>query len=122
MSSKLLAYAVDFTSFLLQKIKQREHIKAIILFGSVARDEDDKQSDVDIFIDIVQKDSKIEKECLALVDSFLSSVKYSHYCKLLDVHHEIKLHIGQLYTWKELAPSLISDGIVLYGKYTPPVK
>ena len=51
MSSKLIAYALDFSCFLLQKIKDKNEIKNIILFGSVSRDESSSSSDIDIFID-----------------------------------------------------------------------
>ena len=50
MNSKLLAYAIDFSSFLIQKIKDKSIINNIILFGSVAREEADIGSDIDIFI------------------------------------------------------------------------
>jgi len=50
MKSKLIAYAMDFASFLIQKIKNIDNINNIILFGSVAREEADKTSDIDIFI------------------------------------------------------------------------
>ena len=48
MNYKLIAYAEDFISFLLEKLnKESDKIKQIILFGSVARDEDSKNSDID---------------------------------------------------------------------------
>ena len=122
MSSKLLSYALDFTSFFLQKVHHKDNIKQIILFGSVARDEDDEESDVDLFFDVVKEAAKIEKEYLALFASFLSSAKYLHYWKLLGIQNEIKLHIGHITAWKELHPSLISDGITLFGKYAPLLK
>ncbi|MBI5073236.1 nucleotidyltransferase domain-containing protein [Candidatus Woesearchaeota archaeon] len=122
MGSKLLPYALDFISFLLQKIKKKEDIKNVILFGSVARDEDDKQSDVDIFIDVTRENTALEKECASLLTSFYSSAKYKQYWKLFGITNEIILHIGVLDTWKELKPSIIADGIVLYGKFMPKTK
>jgi len=61
MSYNLISYSIDFVSFLIQKTKSREKIKNIILFGSVARGEADRESDIDLFIDIVREDIKIEK-------------------------------------------------------------
>lgn len=122
MASKLLPYAIDFASFLLQKVKKKEKIKNIILFGSVARGEEDKISDVDLFIDIISANAALEKEYAALLDTFYSSTKHQHYWKLLGITNEIKLHVGVLEKWKELRPSIIADGIVLYGKFMPKIK
>ncbi len=47
---ELIAYAMDFCSFLL-KSEMANEIKKIILFGSVARGDFDSESDIDIFID-----------------------------------------------------------------------
>ena len=62
MSPKLIAYALDFSSFLIQKIREKEKIKNIILFGSVARDEASEESDVDLFIDINKENKSLENE------------------------------------------------------------
>ena len=51
MGFKLIAYAMDFSSFLVQKVKEKYKIKNIILFGSVSREEAGKTSDVDIFFE-----------------------------------------------------------------------
>src|SRR3990167_7304033 len=56
MNSKLISYAMDFSSFLIQKIKEKEKIRNIILFGSVSRDEANKKSDIDIFIDLIKEE------------------------------------------------------------------
>lgn len=122
MGSKLLPYALDFASFLLQKVKKRQDIKNIILFGSVARDEADKTSDVDIFIDVVKENLIFEKEYLGVVSYFYASTKYTYYWKLFDITNEIKIHVGVLEKWKELKPSIIADGIVLYGKFMQKTK
>ncbi len=122
MNSKLLPYAIDFASFLLQKVKKRQEIKNVILFGSVARGEDDKTSDIDIFIDVVTQTAALEKEHATILHTFYSSTKYKHYWKLLGVTNQIKLHTGILEQWKELRPSIIANGIVLYGKFMPLIK
>ncbi len=122
MKSKLLAYAVDFVSFLLQKSKDTGKIKNIILFGSVAREEAAKTSDIDLFIDIIKEDKKLEKELLQISQQFLLSTKYKSYWKLLGLTNEIKLTVGVLDEWKELKPSIMSNGIVLYSKYKGEIK
>jgi predicted nucleotidyltransferase len=117
MKSKLIAYAMDFSSFLIQKTKQKDNIRNIILFGSVARGEAGKESDVDIFIDIIGTKNKTEEEIKKILSTFISSTKYKNYWKALGITKEIKLTIGQLDKWKELKPSIIANGITLYGKF-----
>jgi len=112
--NKLIAYAMAFASYLLQSIRSESGIRNIILFGSVARNDFDKESDVDIFIDT--KD-KIEKEVHNILDSFYESVVYKRYWKLLDITNEISLKIGDLDKW-DLRRSVLSHGLSLYGKYT----
>ena len=41
-----------------------------------------------------------------------------NYWKLQGVEQELKITIGKVDSWKELLPSLVTDGIVLYGKFT----
>ncbi len=117
MKSKLVSYAMDFASFLIQKISNRAEIKNIILFGSVARDEADKTSDVDLFIDVVKESTKLEKEVKGHLNNFLNSTKYKNYWKMFGIENEIKLIIGELNKWEELKPSIVSNGILLYGKF-----
>lgn len=117
MGNKLLSYAVDFCSFLLQKTLYRPQIKSIILFGSVAREEAGKESDVDLFIDLIKDDPKIAKEIEKIQEDFLKSTKYKNYWQLLGIENSIKVTMGTLGHWKQLQPSLLSNGITLYGKY-----
>ncbi|MFH0876246.1 MAG: nucleotidyltransferase domain-containing protein [archaeon] len=114
---EIIAYSMDFASYLVQKIKSPQ-LKNIILFGSFSRDEGDKNSDIDIFIDLISSDKKIEADCNRILERFFSSVKYSNYWKLLGIKNEIKLTIGVLDEWDSLKPSIISNGITLYGKYS----
>lgn len=119
MNSKLISYALDFTSFLLQKIKDKNNIKNVILFGSVAREEAGKESDVDLFVDVVKENKDLEKEINSIAGKFYDSAKFKRYWQLLDTKNEISLTIGKLDQWKELKPSIVSNGIVLYGKFKP---
>ena len=52
--SDLISYASNFVSFLL-KYEISNEINKIILFGSVATGSFDKESDIDLFIDIKEK-------------------------------------------------------------------
>lgn len=122
MTSKLIAYAMDFSSFLIQRIKEKNLIKNIILFGSVSRGDSGKDSDVDIFIDIIKDNEKLQKEIKECLDKFMDSSKYKNYWKPLGIENDISLIIGELNKWKELKPSIIANGFTLYGKFKPEVK
>lgn len=119
MKSKLISYAMDFASFLIQKIKEKSEINQIILFGSVAREEAAKESDIDIFIDIIKENKNIENEIKVILEDFKLSTKYQNYWKPLGIKNEIKLIIGELGKWEELKPSIIANGIILYSKFKP---
>lgn len=122
MKSRLIAYAMDFASFLIQKMSNKGSIGNIILFGSVAREEADKASDIDIFIDVVKENAELENEINSHLQNFLDSAKYRNYWKMLGIENEIKLTVGELGKWKELKPAIISNGMILYGKFKPAVK
>ena len=47
----MLSYDSYFVYFILNKIKHAENIERIIFFGSAARGEADKESDIDILIE-----------------------------------------------------------------------
>jgi len=115
MQKKLLSYAVDFVSFMLYKIDENsmKKINKIILFGSVARGNATEKSDVDIFIET--NDIKIHKKISSITENFYKSNIFK-YWKMMGIDNEIKCMIGDPKNW-ELEESLISDGIVIYGKY-----
>lgn len=120
--SDLIAYSIDFTSFLIQKLKDKSKIKSVILFGSISREEAGKNSDVDIFIDLVNEDKHLESEAKKILERFKDSAKYKNYWKLLGVDNEINLKVGRLDDWEELKPSIISNGLILYGKFKTQIK
>jgi len=114
LKSKLQAYAIDFTSFLLERINV-DYIKRIILFGSVARGEDSLKSDVDLFIDVFKKIS--DKDIKKVKEGFLKSKKYRQYWLLKGIKNDFNIVAGKLNEWKDLKNSIISNGIILYGKF-----
>lgn len=115
---ELISYAIDFVSFLFQNFKNPDKIKAAILFGSVARNEATKESDIDIFIDVVKEDKKIEKEILKVKDEFFDSIKFKRYWKLLGIQNDVNIVVGKLEKWK-LRDTMLGNAIILYQKYTP---
>ncbi len=116
MNYKLVAYAQDFVSFLMQNLKQEmDTINAIILFGSVARGQAGKDSDIDLFIET--KNKKIEEKIQQVIEDFYSSIKYKQYWKLLRVTNDIKCMVGELEKWPSLKRSIVSGGLVLFDSY-----
>lgn len=114
--NKLLAYSMDFVSFLLENIEIRD-IKNIILFGSVVRDESAKGSDADIFIDILNSEKYYRDIIPRIEDKFFKSYRFLNYWKLKGVENNFNIIIGELNQWKELKNSVISNGIILYSKF-----
>lgn len=107
---ELIAFANAFVSFVLPKIDVDE----IILFGSAARNEATKESDIDIFFN-----TKNEKTIETIIENELerfNKSKIAEIWRLKGIKNEISIKVGNLNQWK-LKRSVISDGIVLYGKY-----
>lgn len=109
------SYALAFTSFLLRNINVRS-INKIILYGSVAKGESAKESDVDIFIDLVKDTEKMRKAISSIVEEFYKS-KEAIIFKLLGIENDINAVAGKLDEWEDLKRSIQSDGIVLWGKF-----
>ena len=124
MNKMLVSFAADFVSFLIQKIdmKHLANIRGMILFGSVARGEATKKSDVDIFLDLIRDDNKLAKIIPGIIEEFYSSAMFKKYWRLMGIDNEIKCVPGKLDEWKELQPSIIAEGIMLFGKYVRAVK
>ena len=115
---ELISYASDFVSFFIHSTKNLDKIKSIILFGSAARGEATKESDIDIFIDVIDKEKEIEKEVKGIKNSFLDSVKFKKYWKLLNIDNEINVITGKLENWK-LKDTMLGNAIILYQHYAP---
>lgn len=113
---ELISLAYQFVSFLLEKQKVAEQIDNIFLFGSIASKNFDEESDIDIFIDVKKPNKKVEENIRKELYLFSKS-KYLEYWKLKGVKNEISIKIGQLNKWEKIKRSIISNGIVLYGKY-----
>jgi len=118
----LVAYAADFVSFFIARPKGAyKDVRKIVLFGSVARGEAGEKSDVDIFVD-AENEKAVEREVQNAKKEFYESMKFRKYWKLLGVENDIRCVVGRIRDWKDLERSIISDGIVLYGKYVSSIK
>lgn len=114
MSKQLISFASAFVSFVLPKL---EGIKEVILFGSVARGEEENKSDIDLFFSLDKKEN--EESCKIVLKREISRFYKSKIAEqwiVQGIKNQINFEIGLLEDWN-LKRSIISDGIVLYGKY-----
>ncbi len=107
----LIAYAQAFASFVMPKIEAEE----IVLFGSTARGEATAESDIDIFFNVKTKEKEIKKILQEQLIKFQKSYTNEQF-RLKGIKNKVIFEVGNLSKWK-LKRSIISEGIVLYGKY-----
>ncbi len=112
----LRAYASYFVSYLLNNLKGNFNIDKIILFGSVARGDANRESDVDIFIEVKRKSTIFEKKVNNILDEYYKSREALTF-KVNGINNKIHLIVGELNEWKDLKKSIESTGIILYGRY-----
>ena len=112
MKNDKTAYAAAFCSFLIERL---ENIRSVILFGSVSRGDADKESDIDIFVDTLS-DNKYRIN--NILDEFYKS-KINEFWRLKGIKNPISLIVGNIESkeWTDLKRSVITDGIILFGKY-----
>src|SRR3989344_5312595 len=112
--NELIAYAMDFASYLISKV---EGVNKIILHGSIARGDFNDNSDIDLFIDA--HDKKMEKKIHTIEDNYYKTESY-HRWKLKGLKNDLSLIIGKLDSdeWKDLKRAILNTGLILYGKYT----
>ena len=108
---ELLAYSVSFVASLLEEEIAKD-IDTIILFGSVPRGTFDEESDIDLFIDTKKDIGKDVLKALALFKKSTTQKKW----ELKGVKNELSIKVGNIKKWG-LKRDLLSDGIVLFGKY-----
>ncbi len=107
--TKLISLASNFVSFLIPRIK----FDKAILYGSVANNTFDKESDIDLFI---STDKKNQKKIKQLLELYKKTSEYEKF-RLVGIENEISVKCGKLDEWKSLKSSIISNGIMLYGRY-----
>lgn len=116
--NSLISYTLGFVSYIMENLDRDEtkKIKKIILFGSLIRERIEKTSDIDIFVDVIRTDEKLEQKIQRLRESFFRSPRYKEYWKLLNIKNEFQIFVDKLDNYK-LKESIISQGIILYGRY-----
>jgi len=113
----LEVYASYFVSYFLKSIGRNiENIRNVILFGSVARGEAGKDSDVDIFVEVKKKNKTFEKETGKIAEDFSKS-REGLLFRANNIDNKINVIVGKLDEWKNLKKNIESTGILLYGKH-----
>lgn len=109
----IISYLYDFISDLMNSLNNKK-INQIILFGSVAKNDFDKDSDIDLFIDT---DEDIEKEYKNALFNFEKRSERTWKLKEIDLPiNSIRDNLKKE-KWGNLKKEISSNGIVLYGKY-----
>src|SRR3989338_5704290 len=110
MKNEIISYAAAFCSFLIE----RADIRSVILFGSASRGDANKESDIDIFIDTKENKNRLNR----VLDEFYKS-RINELWRLKGIKNPISLIVGNIEEkeWSDLKRSIITDGIMLFGKY-----
>lgn len=121
--SDLIAYAYDFISYLmLQRIPLDFKIRKILLYGSAARGDYKKTSDIDLFVD--SDDAKkelthLKEEIIKAERSFLNSDRIKKWINL-GIKNDFSIIVGNLNEkkWDDLKRSMLLHAYVLWERYT----
>lgn len=116
-NSKLHALASSFAAYLIDQFG--DSINGIYLFGSVARGEATKESDIDIFVDAIKERAAIGSS----VDRFENTTA-AKTLRATGVKNPIRALVGDLGSeeFSDIRLSIAADGIILYGKPLPAEK
>lgn len=119
----MLSYVYEFLSTLFDKLRDREKINAIVLFGSAARGTQREDSDIDLFIDC---EKQHEKEIRTVVHESLNEfeLRATKSWHLRGIQNPIVPIIGTLAEgrWDELRKEIEGTGVYLYTTWQEPTK
>ncbi len=118
----ILRYAISANAFILANIPQNylEKIRHAILFGSAARGAANKESDIDLFYDVMatrRQIINIKREINNMIDEFYISTTGLAF-RLKGTSNPISAKVGRLDEWVELKSSIAKNNIQLYGPYS----
>ena len=113
-NSKLHAVASSFVAYLIDRFG--ESVRGAYLFGSAARGEATKDSDIDIFVDTAQNQAAIN----VVADRFEATTAAKAF-RSAGIKNPIRALAGNLgaMEFSDLKLSIAADGIVLYGRALP---
>ncbi len=114
----MIEYVYDFLSGFFDKLKDKNKVRSIILFGSFARGNSRKDSDVDLFIDVsLENIDELNRVVGESLNEF--EIKSQKTWRLRGIKNEINVIVGDINSeqWKELKRDISNYGIVLFGQY-----
>lgn len=91
-------------------------IQSVILFGSVARGQTTRRSDIDILILVPNYEGDKFKSLMDSIDQLASEVSGRHPAKLVPVVMTMKDFEQSLKDKKRFATDVLKDGILLFGE------
>ncbi len=117
IQSELFSYAYDFVSQIIENKKIFDSVRSIILFGSVARGNFDKDSDVDIFIDIKNEKNIEDLSMLLKREQHKFEIRCEKTWFLRKIDLPIKVTMGDINSdrWENLKDEISAYGKFLYG-------
>lgn len=123
-TAKAIAYAQNALSFVFLDATITNKCNAVYMFGSAARGEMEKESDIDLFFDYESffpdtiRNEKMIAEKLSAIEAALSRFSRSNdfqKWKQFGFTPPFSINLGKLEEW-ELKTSVLADGILLYSK------
>lgn len=122
LNKEMLSYAEQYVSYVINNLEPQlfHQIKEVILFGSVARGEATRASDIDIFFNVSRESKILSRHITTLTEKFTTTEFYRIW-KSLGIENDIKPLVDILEGWN-LKQSIIASGITLLGKYKAPIK
>lgn len=112
---KSISYAFNFLIFLFLEPGVNDKIISVYLFGSAVRNELDKESDIDIFINCEKADEDLIAKAAKIAEKkFVKSQDFDkwHGFKFT---YPISIKTGPLHEW-QLKTSIESEGVELYSR------
>ena len=119
---EIFQYAVVAAAYIISRLSRNEvkHVRNVLLFGSVARFAASEDSDVDIFVDVSAPKKfqlGLRAELNKSADQFYLTNDALEF-KSKGIDNELSIKVGKLEEWEDVAQSISSHGIILYGKQT----
>ena len=114
----LFPYIYSYLSYLFREKNTITKINKIFLFGSVARNDFDVESDIDLFIDTEKKNEpEIEKKISLALKKFnqIEGKKW----EFKGIKNTLSVKVGLLEEW-ELKESIEKEGMILYSTSSTP--
>ena len=115
--NELMSYVYDFTSQLIDNKNIADAIKKIILFGSTVEGNFHKKSDIDLFVEVKEKEEVVKKEIKKELNKFEERSEKTWHLRNIDF--PINIITGDLNNkkWKDLKEEILNYSLIIYGKY-----